>query len=192
MTDSPTTGRHSQRRWALALLFAIGVAAAGWWGYGQYVLHRHWQAAEAALERHDCWQAYEELQPCLRAWGHRLEVLLVAARAARLAGELDAAEAHVADAERAAPTDPDVKFERMLLQVQQGDLQPYREPLQRWIDIPDGRQIQVLAALAGGLANTLQVSDAVECLDKIAERDPEFLPMLLLSAELRQRFQRNA
>lgn len=192
MTNSPTIGRHSLRRWTVGLLVALGVGAAGWWGYRQLVLHRHWRAAEAALERHDCWQAYEQLQPCLDAWGDDLEVLLVAARAARLAGALDAAEAHVAHCERLAPTEDAVRFERMLLQVQQGDLQPYWEPLRRLIDIADDRQNDALAALASGLANTLQVSEAVDCLDKIRQRDPDFLPMLLLSAELRLRFQRNA
>lgn len=191
MTERATTGRRPLRRWALGLVVALGLGIAGWWGYRQFVLHQHWNAAEAALARHDCWQAYEELQPCLEAWSDRVEVLLLAARAARLADRLDAAEAHVGRCERLAPDDDAVRFERMLLQVHQGDLQPYQEPVRRLIEIPDERQHVVLAALAHGLANTLQVSDAVECLDTIRQRDPEFVPMLLLSAELRLRFKRN-
>src|SRR5262245_52625388 len=191
-TDRQDSGRGSLRRGALALLAALGIGAAGWWSYQQYALHRHWRAAQAALARHDCWQAYKELQPCLVVWSDRLEVLLLAARAARLTGALDSTEAHLAGSERLAPDDDAVRFERMLLQVQQGDLQPYQDSLRRRIETPDERQSEVLAALATGLANTLQISEAVDCLDKIAEREPEHVPMLLLSAELRRRFQRNA
>ncbi len=189
MTVCPTPVRRSTRRWAFALLVALGLGAAGWWGYREFALDRHWQAAQAALELHDGWRAYEELQPCLLAWGDRQEILLVAARAARLAGALDDAEAHVAACERLAPTDDDVRFERMLLQAQQGDLQPYQEPLRRLLATPDERQPTVLAALAGGLADTLQINEAAAYLDKIAQRDPEFVPMLLLAGELRVRYQ---
>lgn len=189
MSACPTTGRRFGRRWALGLLVALGLVAAGWWGCWQLVLERHWQAAHAALERHDGWHAYEELQPCLAAWPDRIEVRLVAARAARLAGELDAAEAHLTVCEDLAATDGEVLFERTLLQTQQGDLRPYQESLRRLIANNDARQLVALAALARGLADTLQINEAAVYLDKIAQSDPEFVPMLLLAGELRVRYQ---
>ncbi len=171
---------------------ALGVGAAAWWGYGQYRLQQHWQAAQDAIEHHDAWTAYDELRPCLSAWSERAEVLLAAARAARLAGMIDDAEAHLTACERLAPSDDDVQFERMLLQAQQGDLRPYEETLRRLSDEPGDRQNAVLMALAQGLADTLQTGEAAMYLERIAARDPDYLPMLLLSAEVRVRHERFA
>ena len=194
-TTQATTARRAWRRWALVVLLALGGGAAGWWGYRQYQLDQRWQAAQAALERHDCWLAQEDLKPCLVAWPDRLDVRLLAARAARLADALDEAEAQVAWCERAAQTAPehaaDVRFERMLLQVQQGDLKPYEVQTQRWPRLLPPNKILLLDALARGFAETYHVSDALQCLREIDEIEPEYVPALLLQSQLHMRYKRH-
>src|SRR5438093_9430678 len=107
MTGFSPAKKRAWRNWSLVLFAAFAASAGGWWWHGQRQLQHHLQAAQAALERHDCWRAREELQPCLTAWGERLEVRLLAARAARLADAIDEAEGHLAACEQMIDTEPD-------------------------------------------------------------------------------------
>src|SRR6266496_6456045 len=194
MTGFSPAKKRAWRNWSLVLFAAFAASAGIWWWHGQRQLQAHWQAAQAALDRHDCWRAQEELQPCLRGWGNRLEVRLLAARAARLADALDEAEDHLTQCERLIETEPDgtdeVRFERKLLQMQQGDLKSREAQWQQYGSLGDTRQVELLDALARGFAETHHFGDAMGCLDQIAQRDPDNVSMLLLRGQLQLRYKR--
>src|SRR4051812_20881341 len=75
------------------LLLALLLPAGGALGSGY--LHHQWRAAQAALAADRPDEALGRLRLCLRVWPSSPEVHLLAARAARLSGDVDAAEAHL-------------------------------------------------------------------------------------------------
>ena len=180
-------GSFPIRRTGLHLVLLLLLGASAWWGIRYWLLARHWQAAQAALDDNDAQRAYEELRPCLAAWFERSDVLLVGARAARLAGRLDDAEAHLAACERLASTNHDVRFERLLLQLRQGDLLSNTETVRRLLASSDARQTVLLLAIAEGLLEIRQMEQAAPYLAK-AERDaPNSGAVWMLNAELNMR-----
>jgi len=195
MTESSTKRKRSPGRWAVALLLLLAASAGGWWWYGQRQLQHQLHAAQAALDRHDCWLALREVQPCLRSWGGRLEVRLLAARAARLADALDEAEDHVTVCERLIESEPDaadeVRFERKLLAMQQGDTISRAAQWQPSFPVSEARQLEALDALARGLAETYHHTEAFVCLEQIAQRDPEYVPMVLSRGQIQLRHKRH-
>src|SRR5262249_18431780 len=144
------------------------------------------------LERHDCWRAQMELRPCLSAWSDRLDVRLLAARADRLAGDLDEAEGQVAWCEGqpglSSADAEDVRFERMLLQLQQGEPKPDERDISRFLQSSPVSRALTFDALARGFAETYHVGDAIQCLKEIDAINAEYVPALLLRAQLRMRF----
>jgi tetratricopeptide (TPR) repeat protein len=194
MTEMSTKRKRSLGRWAVAVLLVLAASAGGWWWHGQRQLQHQLHAAQAALDQHDCWLALREVQPCLHAWGGRLEVRLLAARAARLADSLDEAEDHVTVCERLVESEPDaadeVRFERKLLAMQQGDTKSRAAQWQPSLPVSEARQLEALDALARGLAETHHFAEAFVCLEQIAQRDPEYLPMLLARGQIRFRHKR--
>jgi tetratricopeptide (TPR) repeat protein len=191
---SPPVKRYSRGRLGVFLLVVGGLTAGGWWWHGQRQLQHQLHAAQAALDRHDCWRALAEVQPCLRAWGARLEVRLLAARAARLADALDEAEDHLTICQRMIESEPEaadeVRFERKLLAMQQGDTKSRAAQWQPSFPVSEARQLEALDALARGFAETHHFGEALGCLDQIAQRDPEYLPMLLSHGQIRLRHKR--
>src|SRR5579885_775865 len=86
--------RQARRRpWTTAAVaLAVAAAAAGsGWAYARY----QWRAAREALAADRPQEARARLALPLLLWRRDPEVNLVAARAARLSGDLPAAEAHL-------------------------------------------------------------------------------------------------
>src|SRR3954454_5548314 len=88
----PARVARRRPRVTLALIgfFLVAAALAGSW----YVRHQ-WRAAQAALAADRLGEARSRLDVCLFVWPRSLEVHLLAARAARLSGDPQTAEAHL-------------------------------------------------------------------------------------------------
>ena len=91
----PTRACQVARRhlWLTSLVFLLLVAGCGI-GLWQYARHQ-WRAAQVAVKEERTQEARERLKLCLRIWPSSPEVHLLAARAARMAGDLSGAEAHL-------------------------------------------------------------------------------------------------
>jgi tetratricopeptide (TPR) repeat protein len=133
----------------------------------------HLRAARSDLDRYHSDEAQEHLQACLEVWPHSGEALFLAARAARLLGTLDEAEAFLDQAQQVPGQSQDVALERVLLQVQRGEvdrLGPYCRAL---IDHEPSATPLVLEALVRGFANQYRLQEAEGCLQIWEERQPD-------------------
>lgn len=83
---------------------------------------RHWGSAEAALADERPGDARQELEFCLRVWPRNPDVHFLAARAARLAGDLADTEAHLNRCIEIQGPSERVQLEFLLLRVQAGEV----------------------------------------------------------------------
>jgi predicted Zn-dependent protease len=167
----------SKRRiagWGVGVAAAALATVAAWWSFQDAACRNHWREAHLAFEDQDAERARFHLAPCVAWWNGRLDVRFLAARSARLAGNYDEAEEHVAFCERhGGLPDEELRRERALLQVQQGDFNGYRESL-----MPEGPNDprlppSVLEAMARGLEATSFFDQAVAMLQQLFQQDPE-------------------
>jgi tetratricopeptide (TPR) repeat protein len=185
----PRMTKRNAIGWAAGAALAAAAGIAAWWSF-QYAQDRHhWRAAQLALASQDADLARAHLTHCLAHHGDSLEVRLLAAKAARLAGDYDAAEEHLAICEtQVVPASAEVKEERALLQVQEGDI----SGLDYLKSIADGREPPpaLLEALAYGMEATLFFDAAAECLQRLLQQEPDNPRARLLAGSimLRKRY----
>jgi tetratricopeptide (TPR) repeat protein len=139
----------------------------------------------AELERYHAEPALAHLEACLRVWPENTTARLLAARAARRAGRLDEAAAHLdACQQRVGATEP-VLLEWALQHAAAGDLaaaEPYLQERMKKGFQPDGAL--VCEALTSGYLRMYRLRDAHRCLARWLEEEPEQVQALLLRARL--------
>jgi len=162
------------------LLVTLGAAAAGAWRWARHQL----RAAEASLDRYDFDEAQRHLDLCLLVPGRGNAVRLLAARTARRRGAYDEAEARLADCLRREEMTREATLERLLLTAQQGELTEVEGLLQGRTGPDDPAAPLVLEALAKGYLNCAWDADALDCLNRLLEREPRHWPALLMRAHL--------
>src|SRR5262245_2041066 len=161
----------------LTLLALISLAA--------YLGARHWwrqhefRAVRQALDRRDFAQARALLARCLDRWPQDAELRLLAAQAARRGGDFAEAEKHLGLCPQ-FKGDPDgVNLERALLVAQEGD--PGR--VEGYLPSPAGRRpeeaVLVYEAFAQGYLKTQRLVEALHCLDRWLEHQPDNVQALL-------------
>lgn len=168
-----TAARRRPGRTALIAVIAVvmmaGVAAVGIW---RYALHA-WNASGRELEQDEVAEAQKHLDVCLWVWPRSSEVHHRAARAARLAGDLSAAESHL---NRCLELDEgateQVQLEFLLLRVQTGEVDKLATPLFELVENghPDSPEILKTVALAYILR--LRYKPASACLTLWIDRQP--------------------
>src|SRR6516162_8663634 len=106
----------------------ILLAGGGFFGWRYWKAQQHFHAGARALQQRDLNEARDQLDRCLALRpGHR-QARLLAARAARLAGDLESALRHLDHAADLFPeSDPDLRLERTLLEVRADRLTPVDE-----------------------------------------------------------------
>src|SRR5262249_62283406 len=114
--------RSLRRRPILVLgclvLFGWGVYRGGWLIWIEY----HYRAAKQALERRNFTQARAHLGLCLRARPSSIPIHVLAARAARCAGDMDDAERHLDVCQELHGGSEALALEQALLRAQQGQV----------------------------------------------------------------------
>jgi tetratricopeptide (TPR) repeat protein len=165
---------------------AIALAAiAAWWSFHYGQDRHHWREARLALQKHDADQARVHLAACLVRWNEHPEVHFLAAQAARLAGQYDEAEAHLSFCEQQKGVPPgELRRERALLQVQQGDFRGYVESLTPRGPNDPTLPTSVLEAMARGSEATLFFDYAERAAKRVLDREPDHPRVQLLMGDL--------
>ncbi len=169
---------------------AVALAAlAAWWSLHHARYRYHELEARRALAAEHADLAGIHLAYCL-ACGEQAEVRFLAAQAARLSGDYEEAEAQLARCEANAELPAaDVRRERALLQIQQGDFHGNIEYLQ---SETLGREPppDVLEAMVRGLEATLFFDQAVDCLQRLFVRETDHPAAHVLAGDilLRKRY----
>jgi predicted Zn-dependent protease len=167
---------------AAAVLVLGGVAARLSWA--EY----HFRAAERDLERRAFPSAHEHLAKYLHVWPRSRTGHLLAARAARRAGDLAEAERHLAACAGVRGADlAALALEEHLLDAQRGVLTPDAEAF-LWERVRQGHPqgADVLHAMACGYLYTYRLGEALRCLDACLERWPGDVPALSLRGQVWQ------
>ncbi|HEX5269002.1 MAG TPA: tetratricopeptide repeat protein [Gemmataceae bacterium] len=152
----------------LFLLVVVGALATQ--GYAWYQL----RAGRTALEGYKTAEARGHLDACLRLWPGSERAHLLAARAARRAGDLDAARRHLEACETTeGKQSPDVVFEWALLKAVEGDLLEVEAFLNERARKDPAAAPLVWEALAEGDIRMYRTLAAMTVLDAWLEADPD-------------------
>jgi tetratricopeptide (TPR) repeat protein len=162
------------------VLVLLGAAAAG----GFLWLRYQPRAAERALDRFAFDEARQHLDLYLRFRPSDDDARLLAARVARRRDAYDEAEAHLTVCLRHEGMTEAVALERLLLSAQQGDLGDMEGLLQARTGPGNPEATLVLEALAKGYLNRGWDGEALECLNRLLERQPQHAPARLLRARI--------
>jgi tetratricopeptide (TPR) repeat protein len=164
-------------RHPLLTLFATFLLAAGvGLGVRQYALHQ-WRAAQAALKEDRPADARGRLRFCLRVWPRSPDVHLLAARAARMVGDLGTAEVHLNRCiELQDGASEGVQLEFLLMRVQTGELDGQHSPVGALFDAvqkghPDTSLI--LDTIAQAYIKRLRYKPAFDCLNLWVQLQPD-------------------
>jgi tetratricopeptide (TPR) repeat protein len=161
-----------RRPWAAAaaaLALAAAAASAGW-ACARY----QWQAARAALAADRPQEARARLALPLALWRWDPEVQVLAARAARMSGDLPAAEAHLKRSLRLAGGATEAaQLEFLLLRVQTGEIDRVAPPLLEAADRGHPDAPLILSTLAVAYMNNLRYGRAYACLSRWVELRPD-------------------
>jgi tetratricopeptide (TPR) repeat protein len=161
------------RRPKLFLLLTGVLLACSCVGLRQYALHQ-WQAARVALNAERVGEARGRLAFCLSVWPWDPEVHLVAARAARLDGDTEAAEAHLNRCLRLQNGATEgVQLEFLLLRVQKGEIDEVAAALIDTVEKGHPESPIILDTLAKAYLLRLRYKPAYACLSRWIELYPE-------------------
>lgn len=151
----------------VATLVAV-VAVAGL-GYARH----QWRAANADLAGDRPADARDRLAVCLRVWPNDPDVHLLAARAARLSGDLLAVEHHLNRCLelQGGATDP-VQLEFLFLRVQTGDLDQVSGMLTAAVEAGHPDRFRILETLSRAYIHNMRYLLADAYLSKWIELDP--------------------
>jgi tetratricopeptide (TPR) repeat protein len=152
----------------LAAVLLAGAAGGVWY------LNYQWQAAQSALEADRPEEALNRLSLCLWAWPSRPEVHLLVARAARITGDLNRAEAHLnrcLKLNRGATGE--VQLEFLFLRVQTGELDQVAPLLIDSVEKDHPQSPLILETLARAYLHHLRYRPAHACLSRWIELRPD-------------------
>ena len=176
------TRRFLTRRRLLAaavVLVVAGAAAPQVWAW------RRLRAAREALAAYRPEQARDELAACARVWGGRPEVHLLSARAARQAGDVEAADRELRECERLLGRATDeTGFEWALGQAAAGNVREVETYLQKRAEQAPADAPLVWEALTQGYLRVYRTLDAMACANHWLKRDPDNVRALELRGQV--------
>jgi tetratricopeptide (TPR) repeat protein len=167
----PVAKAWRRPRAAAAVVLTLSAAAvlAGW----LYARHE-WRAAQIALAADQPQEARAHLAIPLKVWWWDPQVHLSAARAARLSGDLPAAETHLKQSLRLAHgATEEVQLEFLLLRVQTGEIDEVAAPLLEAADNGHPEAPLILSTLAVAYMHNLRYRPAHACLSRWIEIQPD-------------------
>lgn len=145
----------------------------------------HWYQARAALARYHPEAARPALARCGRVWRESATVALVATRAAWQDGDMEAAAAHLRDAQRRLGGATEATaFEWALANAAAGNVSDVEEYLQkRATQAPETDGPLVWEALAMGYLRVYRILDAMACVETWLRREPDNVRALELRGQ---------
>jgi tetratricopeptide (TPR) repeat protein len=160
------------RPWTVTLVLVLAVLVGGAGAYG-YAVHR-WHQAQEAVKDGRPGEARAELDFCLTLWPGSPDVQLLAARVARLSGDLSGAEAHLKQCIRLqnGPTE-DTQLEFLLLRLQAGEEDEVAPELFRFIEQKHRESPFILESVARAYMLRLRYGPAYNCLNRWTKMFPD-------------------
>ncbi|MGH7226054.1 MAG: tetratricopeptide repeat protein, partial [Gemmataceae bacterium] len=139
-----------------------------------YWPERYWRSARQALERHDFVAAHADLERYLAARPDRAEGHFLLARLDRRANHYVAAAKHLDACQRLGGFAEEVELERALLALQNGDFDARLEEICRRHAVPgDPDEFFILEALSHGYSKTYHLPEALFCLNRMLQLQPD-------------------
>jgi tetratricopeptide (TPR) repeat protein len=142
-----------------------------------------------ALEAGDLKQAQARLRLCLNVYKRYPDVHFLLARAARRTGEYAEMERHLRACERNGGLPEAVALERVLADAQRGRLKEADKYLRVCLDQDYPESPAILDALARGYLLTYRVPQAMLCLNRLLQLQPDNAQALLLRAQAHDHLQ---
>jgi Tfp pilus assembly protein PilF len=171
----------------LLLLFVVLLLLGGWLGGQHLWAYWHYREAQKALGAHDFAAAEEHFEQSLRVWSSSSETHLQAARAARKAGDFDAAERLLGRGRDLGGGADAILLELQLAQVQRGRLMDVEPQLVDRVLQNHPESVAILEVLTLAHIQTYQMTQALECLRRWLEREPDRVEAWLLQAYVYER-----
>jgi tetratricopeptide (TPR) repeat protein len=163
-------------------MLLLGAAAA--LGGRSLLAWHHLRACERALDRFHAGEAVAHLQSYLRLCPDSVRGHLLASRAFRRAGDTDLAERHLRQCRRLHPgPSEEIDLEWALLPVALGNLDEEPYLLLRARRSP-AEMALALEALATGYTRLYRIFDALRCLERWLEKEPDAVGALLLRGDM--------
>lgn len=169
-----------RRTWAAArnrplgaILLALGLVAGSGVGIWRYSVHQ-WREAELAVKEDRLSDARRRLDYCLTVWPRDPEVHRLAGRAARLAGDVEAAESHLNESLRlGGGANEALQLEFLLLRVQSGEVDELAEPLLATVEQGHPEAPLILQTVARAYMYRLRYKLAWSCLSRWIDLRPD-------------------
>jgi tetratricopeptide (TPR) repeat protein len=154
---------------AIVVLLLAGTAG----GVHLIALHR-WHAAQAEIKDGLLTEARADLDFCLRVWPRSSRTHLLAARAARLGGDLPGAEDHLNRCLQLdkGPT-PDTQLEFLLMRVQIGEVDRVADQLMAYVENDHPDSPLILETLARSYMYNLRYRPALVALNRWLSLAPD-------------------
>ncbi len=180
--------RRRPRVAAVVVLLAMTTATVVGWAYARH----QWQAAREALAADRPQDARARLTIPLFVWRWNPEVHVLAARSARMSGDLPAAEAHLKRSlQLAGGATEAVQLEFLLLRVQTGEVDAVAPALIDAADRGHAEAPLILNTLAVAYMNNLRYRPALACLSRWIELQPEAAKAYQFRGWVLERMNRN-
>ena len=184
---TPAGARSRKMRW---IILAVGLLAIGpvlWFVFPQLQAWYHFRAGRAALERYHSDEARTHFDATLHTWPNSVETHILAARAARRFGDLQAARDHLRACQKLEPTPSDeLSLELTLLRAASGDLGSVEEYLIGRMEKEPPLAPLIWEALAQGCFHMYRFLDATNYLSDWLQADPDNVQALFLRGAIRQ------
>jgi tetratricopeptide (TPR) repeat protein len=190
MADRPSRLGGFRRRPALVGLIGVLLALIGLVGYGvawHLWAYHHFRAAQRAIERHDLSRARAHLTLCLEVWPDSAQTHFLAARTARRDGDEEDAEHHLDECRRLDWPQEAITLERALLLAQRGELATVESYLLAGARAGADGDPLILEALSQGYLQTYRLAEALHCLDRWLQREPDNVRALVWRGEVKER-----
>lgn len=188
MSGPPAPPAPRRIRWRRAVPLLLALAGVGvWQGRVHLGARESLKEGRAALERGDPAAARAALDRCLDRWPRSAEAHLLAARAARKAGDLGAARTHLAAAGRFGHPADEVAVEEVLVRARSGELAAVAPELLRLVDDGNPQAADALELLVPAFLAEFRIVEAGALTAKWVELAPESVPAWTHRADVLER-----
>jgi tetratricopeptide (TPR) repeat protein len=148
----------------------------------------HYRAAERALARRDAAAARGHAARCLQVWFWDADSHLLAARAARLAGDYDQTEACLRDCRRLGGDGGALDLEWKLLDAQRGELRRVEGYLFGLVVKGHPDSARILEVLTRAYYANFQLASALECVKRWLAYEPDSAEPWLWQAHVYEKY----
>jgi tetratricopeptide (TPR) repeat protein len=173
-----------RRSW-LVLLILIVLGVLLWQGGRHLWAWYHYRAGRSDLERYHSEEALAHLNACLEVWPGSATAHLLACRAARRTQDFEQARQHLHECQRLeGQPSTDSTLEEALLDAAMGKLDKVAASLESWLDREPALGPLIWEALVEGYTRMYRVRDALSCLDRWLEAEPENVQAFFLRGNI--------